>query len=79
MMSLALRSIFDHTSNGFLTCRKILQHGTDSFASPFKEVLLMIFIALKNPSLSAGIEPANLGSNGKHSSHCFTKDDIMTL
>jgi hypothetical protein len=31
-----------------------------------KEVVLRIVIAIKNPSSSAGSEPANLGSNGKH-------------
>jgi hypothetical protein len=34
-----------------------------------KEVVLLIFIALENPSSSAGYEPANLGSNGKHDNH----------
>jgi hypothetical protein len=38
-----------------------LQHGTDGFTSPPKEVVLRIFITLKNPSTSAGIEPATLG------------------
>jgi hypothetical protein len=33
---------------------------------PPKEVVLLIFIALKNPSSSAGFEPANLEYNGKH-------------
>jgi hypothetical protein len=32
-----------------LTCSKILRHGADSFTSPLKEVLLRIFITLKNP------------------------------
>jgi hypothetical protein len=27
------------------------------------------FITLKNPSTSAGIEPANLGSSGEHANH----------
>jgi hypothetical protein len=56
-----------HTSKGSLTCRKILRHGADSFTYPPKERVLRIFIALKNPSPSAGFEPANLGSNGKQS------------
>jgi hypothetical protein len=29
-------------------------------------VVLRIFITLKNPSPSVGIEPANLGSSGEH-------------
>jgi hypothetical protein len=46
-----------------------LRHGTDGFTSPPKEVVLRIFIALKNPLTSAGIEPANLGSSGEHANH----------
>jgi hypothetical protein len=45
-----------------------LRHGTDGFTSPPTEVVLRIFITLKNPSTSAGIEPANLGSSGEHAS-----------
>jgi hypothetical protein len=33
------------------------------------------FLSLKNPSSSAGIEPANLRSNGIHASHYTTEDD----
>jgi hypothetical protein len=33
------------------------------------EFLLRIFITLKNPSTSVGIEPANLGSSGEHANH----------
>jgi hypothetical protein len=40
--------------------------GSDGFTSLPKEIVLMIFIALKNPSSSAGFEPAILGSSGKH-------------
>jgi hypothetical protein len=40
----------------------------DGFTSP-KESVLWIFIALKNSLPSAGIESANLRSNGKHASH----------
>jgi hypothetical protein len=43
-----------------------LRHGTDGFTSPPKKVVLRIFITPKNPSSSAGFEPANLGSSGKH-------------
>jgi hypothetical protein len=39
-------------------------HGADSFTSPPKEGMLRIFVALKNPSPSAGFDPANPGSNG---------------
>jgi hypothetical protein len=33
--------------------------------------------ALKNPSLSAGNGPVNLASNGKHTSHYTTEDDLV--
>jgi hypothetical protein len=46
-----------------------LRHGTNGFTSPPKEVVLRIFITLKNPSPSVGIEPANLGSSGEHANH----------
>jgi hypothetical protein len=36
---------------------------------------LPIVIALKNPSPSAGFEPANLGFTGKHAKHYTTEDD----
>jgi hypothetical protein len=50
----------------------------DGFTSPSKAPVLQIFIALKNQSPSAGIEPANLGSNGKHTSHYTTEDNFNT-
>jgi hypothetical protein len=34
-----------------------------------------MFIALKNPSLLAGFEPANPGANGKHDNHYKTEKD----
>ena len=43
-----------------------LRHGTDGFISPPKEGVLRIFFALKNPTASAGFEPANLGIKGQH-------------
>jgi hypothetical protein len=46
-----------------------LRHGTDRFTSPPKEVVLRIFIILKNPLTSVGIEPANLGSSGEYANH----------
>jgi hypothetical protein len=51
----------------FLTCPKILRHGTDCFTSPPKEVVLRISITLKNTASSARFEPLNLGPNGKNS------------
>jgi hypothetical protein len=59
------RKVLLHTVN--------LRHGTDGFTSPPKEVVLRIFIALKNPSSSAGFEAANLGSSGKHANHYTTE------
>jgi hypothetical protein len=43
-----------------------LRHGTEGFTSPPKEGVLMIFFSLKNPTASAGLEPANLGTKGQH-------------
>ena len=43
-----------------------LGHGTDGFTSPPKEGVLRIFFALKNPTASAGFEPANLATKGQH-------------
>ena len=43
-----------------------LRHGTDGFTSPPKEGVLRIFFASKNPTASAGFEPANLGTKGQH-------------
>jgi hypothetical protein len=43
-----------------------LRHGTDGFTYPPKEGVLRIFYALKNPTASAGFEPANLGTKGQH-------------
>jgi hypothetical protein len=49
----------------------------DGFTSSPKEV--PIFIAIKNPLFSAGLEPANLGSNGKHANHYTTEIDNENL
>jgi len=40
-----------------------LRHGADGFNSPPKEGVLSIFRP-KNPTASAGFEPANLGTKG---------------
>jgi hypothetical protein len=69
MMNLVSQSLFIHTSKGSLTCLIILRHGADGFTSAAKEGVLRIFIALKNPSPSAGFDPANLGSKSKHANH----------
>jgi hypothetical protein len=41
-----------------------------------KEVMIRIFIIIKNPSSSTGFEPANLRSNGKHATHLIAEGDI---
>jgi hypothetical protein len=74
--NLALQIIFVHSSKGFLTFRKILQ-GADGFTAPPKEGVLRIFIAFKNRSPWAGIEPPNLCSNGKHASLYTTEDKYL--
>ena len=43
-----------------------LRHRTDGFISPPKEGVLKIFFRAKNPTASAGFEPANLGTKGQH-------------
>ena len=43
-----------------------LRHGTDGFTSPPKEGVLRTFFRPKNPTASAGFEPANLGTKGQH-------------
>jgi hypothetical protein len=44
-----------------------LRRGTDGFTSPPNEGVLGDFFALKNPTASAGFEPANLATKGQHS------------
>ena len=43
-----------------------MRHGTNDFTSLPKEGVVRIFFALKNPTASAGFEPANLGTKGQH-------------
>jgi hypothetical protein len=50
-----------------------LRHGTDGFTSPPKEGVLKIFFALKNPTASAGFEPAKLGTKGQHLFNAYQK------
>jgi hypothetical protein len=61
---------------GSLTCRKILRHGSSGFTSHPKEVVLRIFIALKNtsPWLSFKV----FVSSGKHTNH-YTTEAISYL
>jgi hypothetical protein len=48
------------------------RHGTHGFISLPKEGALRIFFALKNPTGSAGFEPANLGTRGLYILSCVT-------
>ena len=50
-----------------------LRHVTDGFISPPKEGVLRIFFALKNPTASAGFEPANLGTKRPARHHQTTE------
>ena len=44
-----------------------LRHGTDGFTSPQKEgVVRIFFYRPKNPTASAGFEPANVVTKGQH-------------
>jgi hypothetical protein len=68
-----------YSPQGSLKWRKILRHGAHGFASTPKEVVLRIFIALKNSSSSTGFDHANLASNGKHGNHLTTENALWTL
>ena len=50
-----------------------LRHGTNVFTSLPKEGVLRIFFALKNPTASAGFEPANLFTKGQHATSRLPK------
>jgi hypothetical protein len=52
---------------------KYYDNGTSSFVFPLEEGVLQIFIVLKNQSPWMGLNPANLGSNGKLANHYTTK------
>jgi hypothetical protein len=60
---------------GSLTFRKKNFSWADGFISPPKEAVLRIFIALKSPLLSAGLELPNFGSSGKCDNHWTTDND----
>jgi hypothetical protein len=63
----------------FITCRNFLRHRVDGFTVPPKELVLWIFIALRNTSPSAGFEPSNLGYNRMHANHCTTENEWSPL
>ena len=51
---------------GFFYMPQICDMGQTVFTPLPKEGVLRIFFALKNPTASAGFEPANLGTKGQH-------------
>jgi hypothetical protein len=67
-------SIFVYISKGFLTCRKISRMGPTALLALRRKACCWL-IGLKNPSLSAGFENVNLGSNDNHANHYATEDD----
>jgi hypothetical protein len=75
MMNLDIELSLFTLPSDFSLAVKSYDMGANSFTSPPKGGVLRIFIALKNPSPSAGFKPANLGSDGKYASHYTTEDD----
>jgi hypothetical protein len=61
--------MYPHIMQGSWTGRIYLQHWADSFTSNPKEVVLRIFIILKNTSSPAGIAAANLWYSDKHDNY----------
>ena len=65
------RWILPEKSDFHLTFRDLLhavnlQHESNGFTSLPKVGVLRVFFSLKNPTVSAGFEPANLGIKGRH-------------
>jgi hypothetical protein len=58
-----------HVNHRVLLRAAYLRHGTESFTSALKEGVLWIFFCLKNPTASAGFEPAILGTRGRHDNY----------
>ena len=54
-------------------------HGTNGFTSLPKGGVLRIFFALKNPTASAGFEPANLGTKAQHATSRPQKPHAMLV
>jgi hypothetical protein len=54
-----------HVNHWVLLHAANLRHGTDGFTFYPKEGMLWIFLS-KNPTASAGFEPAILGNRGQH-------------
>ena len=62
-----------HVTSRYLLHAVNIRHGTDDFTSLPKEGVLRIFFALKNPTDSAGFEPAYLDTKGQHATSRPTK------
>src|SRR5215470_8769706 len=56
-----------------------MQHGAHGFTSLPKEGVLRIFFARKNPTASAGFEPAFLGTKGQHVNNKITEAAIFLM
>ena len=56
---------------------QIYDMGPTASFSPPKEGVLRIFFALKNPTASAGFEPANLGTKGQHATPRPPKPSVI--
>ena len=56
-----------------------VRHGTNGFTSLPKEGVLRIFSALKNPTASAGFEPANSGTKDQHATSRPPKPPLIML
>jgi hypothetical protein len=67
-----IMNVIFHIWKCSLTCHKILWQGPNALRTP--PLLDKMLIALRNPSPSAGFEPAKLGWNGKRANHCTTED-----
>jgi hypothetical protein len=77
--SVNLACDFDFHVNGRVLLHAAnLRHGTDGFTSPPKEGMLWIF-RLKNPTASAGFEPAILGTKGQQLNCKYTDYSIGYL
>jgi hypothetical protein len=68
MMNFTFEVCFFHTLKWYFTCREVLWRGVLLYF-PSETRRAADFIAIKKPIASAGFEPANLSSNGKHTKH----------
>jgi hypothetical protein len=68
-----------HASKGFLICRKILDMEPTALLPLRRKSCCGSWSPLKNLSPSAGLEPANIGSNTRHANHYTTEDDLWCV